>query len=59
MGRFVSNSKRMKDKDLKKELKTRVFEAVETSLRLSNGNVILSIVKDKSFEFPPIYCRFW
>ncbi len=35
-----------------KELRSLVFQSVETALRLGNGSVIVSIIKDKSFDFP-------
>lgn len=34
-----------------KSFESSLFQSVESSLRLSNGNVILTIAKDKSFEF--------
>ena len=34
------------------ELKTLVFQSVETALRLGNGSVVISLIQDKSFDFP-------
>ena len=32
--------------------KSNVFQSVETALRLGNGNIILTILRDKDFDFP-------
>ena len=38
--------------DKKTDIKSRLFEAVEASLKLSDGLCVMGIVKDKSFNFP-------
>ena len=38
--------------DKKTDIKSRLFEAVEASLKLSDGLCVMGIVKDKSFDFP-------
>ncbi|MDP1743562.1 MAG: excinuclease ABC subunit UvrA [Candidatus Amesbacteria bacterium] len=38
--------------DKKTDIKSRLFEAVEAALKLSDGLCIAGIVKDKSFDFP-------
>ena len=48
---FVSK-KTMNSESKEKEIKSVVFQSVETALRLSNGGVVISILKDKSFDFP-------
>jgi len=51
VSRFILNHKKVKtDKD-KKENESAVFQSVETALRMSNGNVVVTIVKDKTFDF--------
>jgi len=35
-----------------KDIKTAIFASVENAVRLSGGSVILSIIKDASFDFP-------
>jgi excinuclease ABC subunit A len=40
------------DKKTLDDLRTRLFESVENALKLSEGLCILSIVQDKSFDFP-------
>lgn len=52
ISRTVISKKRLKDEKIKKDYETRLTEDVETALKLSNGNVILGVVKDKEFEFP-------
>ncbi len=38
--------------DKKTDIKSRLFEAVESALKLSDGLCVAGIVKDKSFDFP-------
>jgi excinuclease ABC subunit A len=38
--------------DKKTDVKSRLFEAVEVCLKLSDGLCIVGIIRDKSFEFP-------
>ena len=45
-------SKKLKDKVYKDNIKSRLTESVEQSLGLSDGLVIVSHIKDKSFDFP-------
>lgn len=51
IGRFVVSKQSLKNPEQEKETYSRIFQSVETALRLSNGNVIYSIVKDASFDF--------
>ncbi|MBI2008392.1 hypothetical protein HYS82_01915 [Candidatus Amesbacteria bacterium] len=41
------------DKTLIKETRTRLFDSVESAVKLSEGLIILSKVLDKSFDLPP------
>ena len=50
ISRHIIDKKKFKNES--KDIKTVLYQSVETALRLSEGNVILSIVKDASFEFP-------
>ena len=38
--------------DKKSDIKSRLFEAVEAALKISDGLCIAGVVKDKSFDFP-------
>jgi len=51
VSRHIISKKRMSGEDAK-DIKSAVFQSVENALRLGNGSVILSIVKDASFDFP-------
>ena len=51
--RLTFDKKRSKSDSEIKALKSRLTAAVETSLKLADGQVILSQIKDKSFTFPP------
>ncbi|HHH14327.1 MAG TPA: excinuclease ABC subunit UvrA, partial [candidate division WWE3 bacterium] len=50
--RLIVSEKTLKDEDLYKEFKSRLFHSVETSLRLSDGLVIYAKVLDKTPDFP-------
>ncbi|MFC1756304.1 excinuclease ABC subunit UvrA, partial [Patescibacteria group bacterium] len=52
VSRGVVTKKKLKDEKGKKEFESTLYQNIETALKLSNGNVILSIIKDKEFEFP-------
>ncbi len=49
--RSVVNKKRMSVKEYAAEFRSTLYQNIETALRLANGNIVLSIVKDKEFEF--------
>lgn len=51
VSREVVSKKTFEDSKRKKEFETNLTQSVEAGLRLSNGNVIITIVKDKSFDF--------
>jgi excinuclease ABC subunit A len=51
VSRYVLNNKKFKNEKDKKETESLIFQSVETALRLSNGGVMVTIVKDKSFDF--------
>jgi len=51
ISRHIVNNRKMKDENESKNIKTTLFQSVETALRLANGNVVVTIVKDKEFEF--------
>ncbi len=50
--RLSINVKDLKSKLYKNNLKSRLSQSIEQSLKLSDGLVILSEIKDKSFEMP-------
>lgn len=52
ISRHSVSKKTMNSESKEKEIKSVVFQSVETALRLSNGGVVISILKDKSFDFP-------
>ncbi|MBU0534950.1 excinuclease ABC subunit UvrA [Patescibacteria group bacterium] len=51
VSRQILNSKKVKDEKGKKEIESAIFQSVETALRMSNGSAIVTLVKDKTFEF--------
>jgi excinuclease ABC subunit A len=51
IGRFVVSESKLKDSSEKKAIESTIYQTVETALRLSSGNVTISIVKDKEFDF--------
>lgn len=51
ISRHVISAKRLSGEDAK-DIKSAVFQSVENAVRLSGGGVILSVVKDDSFDFP-------
>ncbi len=51
ISRHVLNEKKLKKEEEKKDIEGQIFQSVETALRLSSGNVLLTIVRDKSFDF--------
>jgi excinuclease ABC subunit A len=50
--RLSINQKDFRDKLSKENLKERLNDSIEQALKLSDGLVIISHIKDKSFEFP-------
>lgn len=50
--RIVFSKKQLKDQVSLANLKSRVSAAVEQSLNLSDGLVILTLIEDKGFDFP-------
>lgn len=52
ISRLTLNEKKLKDPGDKKEAESNLYQSIETALRLSNGNVVISIVRDKSYDFP-------
>ena len=50
--RFTFEKHRAKDETEVQKLRTRLTQAVETSLKLADGQVLLSEVKDPSLSFP-------
>ncbi|NMB91524.1 excinuclease ABC subunit UvrA [candidate division WWE3 bacterium] len=51
IARYVLSSKKIKDEKSRKENESLIFQSIETALRLSNGSVVITIVKDKTFDF--------
>lgn len=51
ISKHVINNKKLKDEVELGNIKTALFSSVEAALRLSSGTVIVTVVKDKSFEF--------
>ncbi len=49
--RQILNHSKVKDRQAFKSFESTLYQSVESSLRMSNGNAILVIIKDKEFEF--------
>lgn len=54
LSRLVINKTKLADPDEKKELESSTYQTIEAALRLSDGNVVVSIVKDKDFDFKDV-----
>ncbi|NMB69680.1 excinuclease ABC subunit UvrA [candidate division WWE3 bacterium] len=52
VSRHIVNHKKLQNEEEISNLKSSLFQSLETGLRMGNGNVIVSIVKDNSFDFP-------
>lgn len=52
VSKHTINHKRNNNSQSKKEIFSSLFESIETALRLSSGTVIMSIIEDKTFDFP-------
>ncbi|MBN1463802.1 MAG: excinuclease ABC subunit UvrA [Paludibacteraceae bacterium] len=52
ISRQIINKKSTENEQDKNELFSNIYQSVETALKLSNGNIVVAIVKDKEFEFP-------
>ncbi len=52
--RFSVNSKDLKDRIYKDNLRKRLSDSLEQALKLTEGLVIVSEIKDKSFEMPQV-----
>ncbi len=51
LSRQIISHKKIKDAQEKKQLESTIYQTLESALRLSNGNVIVAVVKDKNFDF--------
>jgi excinuclease ABC subunit A len=51
ISRHIYTKKRAEDPAYRNDFESSLFQSVEASLRLSSGNVIAAIVKDKDFDF--------
>ncbi len=51
ISRHTINQKKLKKEEDKKEIESLIYQSVETALRMSSGNVVVTIVKDKTFDF--------
>ena len=51
ISRGVVNKKRLSKANEKKDFQSTLNQNIETALKLSNGSAVLSIVKDKEFDF--------
>jgi len=52
LDKIAASQKDLKDKIFTKNLKSRLTDSVEQALKLSDGQIVISLVKDSSFEFP-------
>jgi excinuclease ABC subunit A len=51
VSRQIIQNKKIKNTQEKKLLESNIFQAVETALRMGNGNIVVTVVKDKDFDF--------
>ena len=51
ISRHTINQKKIKNEEDRKEIESEVYQSVETALRISSGNAVVTIVKDESFDF--------
>lgn len=51
LARQIINHSKLKDETDAKNLKSFLYQTIESALKLSSGNVVVSIVKDKNFDF--------
>ncbi len=51
ISRHTINQKKIKNEKDKKEIESEIYQSIETALRISSGNAVVTIVKDKSFDF--------
>jgi len=49
--RQIVNAKKLRNEKEKKLFESNIFQSIESALRLSSGNVVLTIVRDKDFDF--------
>ncbi len=52
LSRQIITKQKLADEADKKDLQVSMYQTIETALRLSNGNVIVSLIGDKDFDFP-------
>lgn len=52
VGRYIISKKRVSDHQSLADLRSQIFQSVETALRLANGTITLSVIRDESFDFP-------
>ncbi|MBW6441283.1 excinuclease ABC subunit UvrA [Patescibacteria group bacterium] len=51
ISRHTVSQKKIKKEIDKKEIESQIYQSVETALRMSVGNAIVTIVRDKTFDF--------
>ncbi|MFZ5424830.1 MAG: excinuclease ABC subunit UvrA [Patescibacteria group bacterium] len=51
LNRLILSKDKVSDPEEEKILKSNLYQTIETALRLSNGTAIVTIVKDKAFDF--------
>lgn len=51
VSRYIVNAKKLKNEEEKKSFELNLFQSIETALRMSNGSLVLTIVRDKGFDF--------
>ncbi len=51
ISRHTLSQKKLKKEEDKKEVESQIYQSVETALRMSSGSVVVTIVKDKTFDF--------
>jgi excinuclease ABC subunit A len=52
ISRHIINRKKYNDAEERKNMELTIFQSVETALRMGNGNVIVTVIRDKDFDFP-------
>lgn len=51
LSRMIVHDEKLKSEEEQKNIYSVIYQAVETALKLSNGYAVLSVVKDKEFDF--------
>ena len=51
ISRHTVSQKKIKKEEDRKEVESQIYQSIETAIRLSIGNAVVTIIKDKTFDF--------